>query len=251
MATATERIQQQVGELGEWFHNFDLAGVRTAPHHQLGDYPRSKWRHISPALPERMEGLSILDIGCNAAFHALECKRRGASQVLGIDADARYLAQARLAAEVLKLDIDLRQMSVYALGELDQQFDYVLFMGLFYHLRYPLYALDLVVKKVRQRLIFQTMLRGEPGDDNEVKPDYTFWDATPFQQPGFPRMYFIERSFAGDATNWWIPNRAAAEAMLRTAGLEIVAHPEEETWICAPRPAPEGFVHDRELAATL
>ncbi|HEY7855034.1 MAG TPA: TIGR04290 family methyltransferase, partial [Terriglobales bacterium] len=137
------------------------------------------------------------------------------------------------------------------LGELDQQFDYVLFMGLFYHLRYPLYALDLVVKKVRQRLIFQTMLRGEPGDDNEVKPDYTFWDATPFQQPGFPRMYFIERSFAGDATNWWIPNRAAAEAMLRTAGLEIVAHPEEETWICAPRPAPEGFVHDRELAATL
>ena len=32
-----------------------------------------------------------------------------------------------------------------------------------------------------------------------------------------------------------IPNRAAAEAMLRSTGLEIVAHPESETWICEPR----------------
>ena len=48
-------------------------------------------------------------------------------------------------------------------------------------------------------------------------------------------MYFVEHSYANDPTNWWIPNRAAAEAMLRSSGLEIMDHPESETWICAPR----------------
>ena len=51
-------------------------------------------------------------------------------------------------------------------------------------------------------------------------------------------MYFIEESYAGDPTNWWIPNRACAEAMLRSAGFEIVAHPESEVYVCRRRDAP-------------
>ncbi|MGH9415501.1 MAG: TIGR04290 family methyltransferase [Terriglobales bacterium] len=246
-------LRERIASLGEWFQNLDLHGVPTAPNHFLGDYPACKWNRISPALPRRMDGLSVLDVGCNAGFHALECKRRGASYVLGIDADARYLAQARFAAEVLELEVEWRQMSLYALGELGRQFDYVLFMGVFYHLRYPLYALDLVAKLARQRLVFQTMLRGSAAEA-AVQPDYDFWDARPFSSGGFPRMYFIEHRFAGDYTNWWIPNRAAAEAMLRSAGLELLSHPEAETWICAPpRPAaaPGAAVWDRELDATL
>lgn len=251
MSSAITGIRQQVEQLGEWFQNLDLKGVATAPNHYLGDYPRSKWRQISPALPESMEGLSVLDVGCNAGFYALECKRRGASLVLGIDADARYLAQARLASEVLELEVEWRRMSVYQVGELDQKFDYVFFLGLFYHLRYPLYALDLVVPLVRQRLVFQTMLRGD-NSVAPVRPNYDFWDHSPFGQPGFPAMHFVEHSYAGDWTNWWIPNRAGAEAMLRAARLDIVAHPEEETWICAPRAAdPRGPIHQLELEATL
>ncbi len=237
--------------LGEWFQNLDLKGVATAPRHFLGDYPRSKWRHISTALPERMDGLSVLDVGCNAGFHALECKRRGARTVIGVDADARYLAQARLAAEVLELEVDWRQMSVYHLPELGQQFDYVFFLGVLYHLRYPLYALDLVVQAVRHKLVFQTMLRGQNAA-TEVQPDYDFWDRSPFDQSGFPHLHFIEQRYAGDPTNWWIPNRAAAEAMLRSAGLKLVAHPEEETWICEPgRPDPRGPIYLLELEAQL
>jgi tRNA (mo5U34)-methyltransferase len=47
-------------------------------------------------------------------------------------------------------------------------------------------------------------------------------------------MYFIEDKYSGDATNWWVPNRNAVEGMLRSSGLQIVGHPEEETWICEP-----------------
>ncbi len=66
-------------------------------------------------------------------------------------------------------------------------------------------------------------------------------------------MYFVEQSYSNDQTNWWIPNRAAAEAMLRSAGLEIESHPENETWICTPNElSREGhFVHHMELDGTL
>lgn len=250
MTTAATDIRQQIEQLGEWFQNLVLEGVATAPGHFLGDYPSNKWRQISPALPERMDGLSVLDIGCNAGFHALECKRRGARRVLGIDADARYLAQARLAAAVMSLEVEWRQMSVYKVQELGEQFDYVFFLGVLYHLRYPLYALDLVVPMVRKCLVFQTMLRGEA--PIQVQSNYDFWDRAPFSRAGFPCMYFIEQSFAGDPTNWWIPNRSAAEGMLRSAGLRLVAHPEAETWICAPAaPDPRGPIAPLELEGTL
>src|SRR4051812_10495968 len=124
-----EKIEHRVRELGQWFHNLDLRGVRTAPDHFLGDYPAVKWRRFSQAIPADLRGKSVLDIGCNAGFYALEMKRRGADRVLGIDFDPDFLAQARFAAEVSGLDIELRQLSVYDLADLEEKFDIVLFMG--------------------------------------------------------------------------------------------------------------------------
>jgi len=103
----------------------------------------------------------VLDLGCNAGFYSIEMKKRNAARVVGVDLDDRYLRQASFAAATLQLDIEFLKMSVYEADTIPGEFDYVLFMGVFYHLRYPLYALDRIVKKVRGRLIFQTMLRGE------------------------------------------------------------------------------------------
>ena len=95
-----ETITRRVRELGPWFHNMDLRGVRTAPDHFLGDYPAVKWRGFAHAIPADLQGASVLDIGCNGGFYALEMKRCGAGRVVAIDADEDYLAQARFAAEV-------------------------------------------------------------------------------------------------------------------------------------------------------
>jgi tRNA (mo5U34)-methyltransferase len=241
-------LAERIKSLEPWFQNLRLAGIATAPGHFLGDYPQIKWRALSAALPASLAGASVLEVGCNAGFYAFECKRRGAARVVGVDVDEHYLAQARLASDVLDLQVEFRRASVYELAGEPERFDYVFFMGLFYHLRYPLYALDLLVKKTRNALVFQSMIRGEP--PRQVADDYDFWDAAPFAQPGFPAMYFMEHSFAGDPTNWWIPNAAAMEAILRSSGLELCAHPEPETWICRPRPE-QPAVWDRELAGTL
>src|SRR5215207_2571202 len=95
-----QRIREALSRLGKWFHNLDLKGVRTAPDHYLGDYPRVKWSSFSHALPSDLRGKSVLDIGCNGGFYCMEMKSRGAARVVGIDSDGRYLAQARFAAEV-------------------------------------------------------------------------------------------------------------------------------------------------------
>ena len=100
-----ERIAARARELGPWFHNLDLQGVRTAPEHFLGDFPQVKWARFAHCLPADMRGLSVLDIGCNGGFYSIEMKRRGAARVLGIDFDEDYLRQARFAAEVAGADV--------------------------------------------------------------------------------------------------------------------------------------------------
>jgi tRNA (mo5U34)-methyltransferase len=234
--TATDMTPGQIGrkvrELGRWFHNIDLRGVKTAPDHFLGDYPAIKWNRFAHSIPEDLRGKTVLDIGCNAGFYSIEMKRRGAARVVGIDFDDTYLAQARFAAEVCRVEIEFRKLSVYDVALLEERFDVVLFMGVLYHLRHPLLALDLIHEHVAKDLfIFQSMLRGS----DEVQPledDYEFWEEEIFCRPAFPQMYFIEKRYSGDPTNWWVPNRACAEAMLRSAGFEIADHPEPEVFIC-------------------
>jgi tRNA (mo5U34)-methyltransferase len=245
-------LSQRIGELGEWFHNLDLKGVKTAPNHFLGDFPNIKWKEFSSALPPNLDGATVLDIGCNGGFYSIEMKRRGAGRVLGIDVDDRYLNQARFAAQTLEMDIEFEKRSVYAVDDIPGQFDYVFFMGVFYHLRYPVLTLDKVMKKVGGKLIFQTMIRGSE-TVRQWKENYPFWTKDIFNEPDFPAMYFIEKSYSNDPTNWWIPNRAAVEAMLRSSGLEIVAHPESETWICVPANVTRNgrYILDMELDGTL
>ncbi|HLJ85881.1 MAG TPA: TIGR04290 family methyltransferase [Candidatus Angelobacter sp.] len=247
-----EELAHQIAALGDWFHNLNLKGIQTAPNHFLGDFPYVKWKGIASEFPQDMTGATVLDLGCNGGFYALELKRRGADRVLGIDVDERYLRQAKFAANVLGLSIEFEKCSVYNVDRIPGQFDYVLFMGVFYHLRYPIYALDQIVKKIKGKLVFQTMIRGSLSTPH-LQEDYHFWDKEIFLRPDFPGMYFIEKSYAGDPTNWWIPNHGGMEAILRSSGLKILSHPEEETWVCsADNVQKEGrYILDHELAGTL
>ncbi len=243
---AGNTLRQDVKALAPWFHNLDLGhGICTAPDHFLGDYPAFKFARFAHALPADLTGKSVLDIGCNAGFYAIEMKRRGADRVLGIDSDERYLAQARLASRALGFpDIEYLFLSVYDVGLLAERFDLVIFMGVLYHLRHPLLALDLIREHVAgDLLLFQTMQQGSDtvSDVPENHPFHrpgTFEPPTYFDDPGYPKMHFIERRFADDWSNWWAPNAACSQAMLRAAGFAVEAQPEAEVYLCRVAPVP-------------
>ncbi|UCI09638.1 TIGR04290 family methyltransferase [Mesorhizobium sp. B1-1-8] len=245
MLHSDAEIRRRIDALGPWFHNMELAGVQTAPDHFLGNYPLIKWRKFADAIPADLSGKSVLDIGCNAGFYSIEMKRRGADRVLGIDFDVAYLTQARFAAEIADCDIEFRELSVYDVGALGETFDIVLFMGVLYHLRHPLLALDLIREHVaRDLMIFQSMQRGS-GEVLALEENYHFWTHDLFDRPEFPKLHFIEHRYADDPTNWWIPNRGCIEAMLRSAGFEILLQPEDEVYFCraSAKPLGEGAVY--------
>lgn len=240
------RLQQRVTELAPWFQNIDLGdGIHTAPDHFLGDYPSFKYRRFMDALPAELTGKSVLDIGCNAGFYAIEMAKRGAARVVGIDSDARYLEQARLACRTLgHTQIEFALLDVYDIAQLGERFDLVIFMGVLYHLRHPLLALDLIREHVAgDMMLFQTMQQGSgdvfvpPADHPFHKPG-TFDPPEYFDAPGYPKLHFIEREFAGDWTNWWAPNAACSQAMLRAAGFAIEAQIEAEVYFCRVAPVP-------------
>ena len=232
-AVPRDDLEERIEALGPWFHNINLDGVWTAPDHFLGDYPGAKFRRFAPHLPQDLRGKSVLDIGCNAGFYSIEMKRRGASRVLGIDSDERYLAQARLASETLGFDdIEFAQADVYDVGAIGEKFDLVIFMGVLYHLRHPLLALDLIREHVAgDMLLFQSMQRGSK-HVLDLDDDYEFAETSIFFESSFPKLHFIEQQYSHDWTNWWVPNRACTEAMLRSAGFSIDRRIEEEVYLC-------------------
>ena len=235
------QLREAAAALGPWFHNIDLGGVTTAPEHFLGDFPAVKWRRFAHAIPADLSGRSVLDIGCNGGFYSIEMARRGAGRVLAIDVDPDYLRQARFAADTLGAKVEFAEMSVYDVGALGERFDIVLFLGVLYHLRHPLLALDLIREHVaRDLFVCQSLQRGDPALP-EIAEDYPFGETAVFDEPGYPRLSFVENRYAGDPTNWWVPNRACTAAMLRSAGFAIVGMPEEEVFICRPTAPPTPF----------
>ncbi|MGE5295683.1 MAG: TIGR04290 family methyltransferase [Solirubrobacterales bacterium] len=229
-------LEREVAALGPWFHNLHLpGGLQTAPEHPLGDFPMCKWKCMAPHLPEDLAGRSVLDIGCNAGFYSFELARRGA-QVTAVDTGERYLRQAAWAADKLGLRDRIRfeQVDVYDLMSLGRTFDLVLFLGVFYHLRHPLLGLDIVSSITSTTLFFQTLTMPQHGR-MKCPQNITLAEREQMLDTAWPKMAFIERSLEGDPTNWWVPNHAAVEAMLRSCGWRSIRYLGEEIYRCENR----------------
>jgi tRNA (mo5U34)-methyltransferase len=223
------KLIRQVEELGPWFHNFEVGeGVWTnsAGEGPGFDYPAVRWGRIADLLPE-VKGKSCLDVGCSSGFFSLKLKELGAGLVVGVDdgEQTKAIGQARFAASQMGLDVRFEIMSVYDLDRLAAQFDLVLCMGVFYHLRHPLLALERLRSVCRGHLILQTITtRHAPDAVSELKPE-TVADvdlrSPVLMHESFPVMRFIEGTLGQDATCWFVPNPEAVFAMLRSCGFSV------------------------------
>lgn len=230
-------LHEEIEKLEPWFHNLHLPdGTQTAPDHFLGDFPRFKWHEIKDFIPDDLTGWKVLDVGCNAGFYSFKLAERGAD-VTAIDLDPHYLKQASWAAKQFGLadKITFQEVQVYDLARTPETYDLTWFMGVLYHLRYPLLGMDILSRKTKRMMLFQTL--SMPGNaDVEIPENLSIDDREKMMEPGWPKAAFIEKELEGDPTNWWAFNHAGMEAVLRSCGMKILHHPANEVYVTVPDP---------------
>lgn len=205
-----EELLGRIRDLGaeeEWFHCIDLGdGISTMdePVEHLLDL----WSAIDKHIPQDLSGMSVLDIGCNAGFFSVAAKKRNADYVLGIDMSPGYVRQAEFVRDVLGLEIEYRNMSVYELPVLEGQFDLVFCLGVIYHCSDPFLAARNVLSVTRKTAVIESAMISPP--DPGERP---LWE---FVFPGYKRGE-EERLY-----NWWFPNISGLKALFRAAGFSSV-----------------------------
>ena len=246
-----EELIEKVRSLGFWYHNVNLGdGVWTNPEHPEGDYPQKRWNLVEPFVPKNLEGKTVLDIGCSGGFFSVKMKERGASHVIATDLTPWSIAQAKFLAEHFKMDIEFRVMDVYDIGSLGMSFDIVVFLGVLYHLRHPLYALDKIAAICNDVMLFASALKG-PWGNISIKDNYHMSEDDILSHPNFPKMYFIEKSYNDDASNWWFPNRNAVIAMIRSAGFKSIHFTSNpEVFVCYRNRIPKGAIPIEDVEKT-
>lgn len=157
----TPEILNQLQNLRPWFHCIDLGdGLRTKTASAIGEpveHPQPTWQVIQKCLPKNLAGRTVLDVGCNAGFYSIEMKRRGAARVLGGDSQRNLIRQAEFVRGVLDLDIEYHHLCVYDLDPIKMgQFDVTLALGLIYHCKHLVLALEKLFLITRELLVIET-----------------------------------------------------------------------------------------------
>jgi tRNA (mo5U34)-methyltransferase len=199
MITDLEAIRLRVAQHPRWYHRIELGPGFTTP--GVHDSPAALAQLDALGLPADCRGLRVLDVGCRDGFFAFELERRGAT-VVGLDYAEPTATGFAIAAEILGSHVEYVVDNVYNLSsERYGTFDLALFLGVLYHLRNPMLALDRVrgVVKPGAALWVETQMTPNAALASLVEP---IWQL-------FPRD-----TLYGDATNKWAPNAAGLRCAL-------------------------------------
>jgi len=231
-----DTVIKKINEVEYWWHHIEVGYGIVTPGHQGGkNNPQGSKQVLEMLnLPENLEGKTVLDVGAWDGFFSFECERRGAKYVLAIDKpawsqddyrDKKYVEKLYkdhfiekeidiipgkypssgikgflTAREILASKVDYKILDVYEISpDTVGYFDIVLFLGILYHLRHPLLVLEQIASVTKEMIIVESHCIDKCRN--------------------IPIMQFYEKSeLANDPSNWWGPNLACLEALIRSAG---------------------------------
>ncbi len=219
-----EPLQQQV-EAIKWYHTIDFGGGVVS--RGLDNTP-DKLRRLK--LPDSFAGKTVLDIGAWDGFFSFEAERRGAARVLATDSfiwgggnpwygkGGFELARRHFNSKVLDREIDILEMS----AEKIDRWDIVFFLGVLYHMKHPLLALEHAADVTKELLVVETVVDML----NISRPAIAFYPGGELSQ---------------DPSNWCGPNPSALIGMLQTVGFKRF------DVVMPPRPLAMRFVNALQL----
>lgn len=195
-----------------WWHYIDLGDGIVTPGQQGGKNqkrPTATDKKLELLqLPTNLQGKTVLDIGCSDGVFSFECKKRGAKRVVAID-DPRVNVRTKaffVARQILNMDVEFIFSDIYDLNIKDLgQFDIVLGLGLLYHLKSPLIALDIIKKLTKEFALIETCFVNRPESIMEYKAN--------FDKDG-------NRGSHGHSM--WHPSLIALKEMMRDVGFKTI-----------------------------
>jgi tRNA (mo5U34)-methyltransferase len=197
-------FSQELAEKG-WYHSFELPGGERIEGYNKIDMLRARYARFP--IPADLTGKQVLDIGAWDGWFSFEAERHGAG-VTAIDCVeiANFLEiQKKLASRVNYRIVDFYELPEAGLGV----FDFVFFLGILYHLKHPLLALEIVCALTTDTAIVESFVT-----------DANTWREHPDE---VPTMEFYETDELGNQLDNWIgPSVSCLMAMCRAAGFARV-----------------------------
>jgi tRNA (mo5U34)-methyltransferase len=216
MAEDAQEAQRLIEAHPHWYHQIEVAPGVVTP--GVND---SQMVLDALQLPESLEGMRVLDIGARDGFFSFECERRGAAEVVAIDYLTPEETGFPIARELVGSQVQMRQANVYDLSpEEFGSFDLVLFLGVLYHLRDPMLALDRIADVSTGRVIVETQAIDDallvgPGQFKRLADISPELESIPIMQ------FYPGDSLNNDPSNAWAPNQACLRAMLEESGFAV------------------------------
>jgi len=200
-----ELLRKEVSAL-PWFHRIDLGNGIITPGQDIDGQVKIEFNKI----PADLSGKTVLDIGAWDGLFSFEAERRGAAHVMATDSfcwngkgwgskACFELARKALQSHVGDMDIDVMDIGPEKVG----RFDIVFLLGVLYHLRHPLLALEKVSSVTKEMLILSTWV-----------------DLVNLDRPA--AAFYPKTELGDDPTNWWGFNPACIHAMLEDVGFKRV-----------------------------
>jgi tRNA (mo5U34)-methyltransferase len=189
-----------------WWHSFELPDGTTIE--GTVSLKNLRLRVAQFPIPPDLRGKRVLDIGAWDGWFSFEMERRGA-EVVAIDVwdNPRF----REMRSILGSKVDFRVMDVYDLDpSVLGRFDIVLFLGVLYHLKHPLLALERVCSMTTELAAVDSfVLKRRRGRGRRLAR--------------LPMMEFFESDeFGGQTDNWVAPTIPCLMSLCRTAGFARV-----------------------------
>lgn len=251
---ARRRLQAEVHAVPFWWHSIDLGEGVVTPGAKFGDLAgmRQDWETLR--LPE-LRGRTVLDVGAWDGFYSFEAERHGAGRVVALDhfvwsidpaaavSNGRFtgvpdpssapeswrpdtlpgkrgfdIAHAALGSHVEAVVSDFMAVDPDELGT----FDVVLFLGVLYHMRDPLGALQRLRALTDGLAVIESEAIVVAGQEDRAVCEFLSGD-----------------QLNADPTNWWVPNLRALHDLCDAAGFSRTETIQGPPDVAEPPPGSE------------
>jgi tRNA (mo5U34)-methyltransferase len=210
-----EAVLAEIARVPHWYHRIEVTPGIVTP--GVNDTPTVL---ENLPLPADCSGLRALDIGARDGFFSFELERRGAD-VVALDYVPADQTGFAVASKLLGSKVPYVVDNVYNLDpKVVGTFDLVLFLGVIYHLRDPLLALERIWGVCKDRLFVESQVL----DNAYLTPSGEFTSlalAAPGLADAHIAQFYPGTALNGDNTNWWVPTLACLREMIHETAFDV------------------------------